>query len=315
LICLLAFAAFSAFGQDWRGRGRLEGMLTDQNGKPVAGATIAAKMHGATSGLDAKSGKDGRWSILGMATGTWDIDITAPGFIIKKVSVSVNENNRMPRLDLKLDPAPVEQPKPVEEPPKEELKIGGKTVSEETVKAVENGNALLKEQKFNEAIAEYEKAYAVLPDNVALERALARAYYGAGNKAKTIELLKKVVAAEQTDTATQVLLANVLLETGNLEEGKAVLEKLPAGALPDATAVINVGILFMNKKQPAEAAKWFTKAIDMEPKTGDGYYYRGLSEVQMKKNKEAKEDLKKFLELAPNAPEAKEAKELIAALK
>jgi tetratricopeptide (TPR) repeat protein len=272
-------------------------------------------MHGATSGLDAKSGKDGRWSILGMATGTWDIDITAPGFIIKKVSVSVNENNRMPRLDLKLDPAPVEQPKPVEEPPKEELKIGGKTVSEETVKAVENGNALLKEQKFNEAIAEYEKAYAVLPDNVALERALARAYYGAGNKAKTIELLKKVVAAEQTDTATQVLLANVLLETGNLEEGKAVLEKLPAGALPDATAVINVGILFMNKKQPAEAAKWFTKAIDMEPKTGDGYYYRGLSEVQMKKNKEAKEDLKKFLELAPNAPEAKEAKELIAALK
>ena len=311
---LLAFAAFSAFGQDWRGRGRLEGMLTDQSGKPVAGATVTAKMHGASSGLDAKSGKDGRWSILGMATGTWDVDITAPGFMVKKLSVPVNETQRMPRLDVKLDPAPVEQPKPAEQP-KEELKIGGKTVSEETVKAVENGNALLKEQKFNEAVAEYEKAYVVLPDNVALERALARAYYGAGNKPKTIELLKKVVAAEQTDTATQVLLANVLLENGNLEEGKAVLEKLPAGSLPDATAVINVGILFMNKKQPAEAAKWFTKAVEMEPKNGDGYYYRGLSEVQMKKSKEAKEDLKKFIELAPNAPEAKEAKELIAALK
>ena len=51
------------------------------------------------------------------------------------------------------------------------------------------------------------------------------------------------------------------------------------------------------------------------PQAPDAYYYRGLAEVQLEKSADAKADLSKFLELAPNAPEAATAKGLLEKLK
>jgi tetratricopeptide (TPR) repeat protein len=52
----------------------------------------------------------------------------------------------------------------------------------------------------------------------------------------------------------------------------------------------------------------------MKPDLADGYYYRGLSRMQLKQNAEAKADLKKALELAPDGPDAKDIKDLLKTL-
>jgi Flp pilus assembly protein TadD len=77
---------------------------------------------------------------------------------------------------------------------------------------------------------------------------------------------------------------------------------------------INVGILFLNKKSPADAVSFFSKAITMEPKAGEGYYYRGLAYAQLKKNHEARADFEQVIALAPTSPEATDAKSMLAAL-
>jgi regulator of sirC expression with transglutaminase-like and TPR domain len=51
------------------------------------------------------------------------------------------------------------------------------------------------------------------------------------------------------------------------------------------------------------------------PQNADGYYYRGLTNLQLSKNDAAKADLTKFLEMAPNAPEAATAKGILDKLK
>ena len=112
-----------------------------------------------------------------------------------------------------------------------------------------------------------------------------------------------------------VLLANLYLENGQLEQGRALLEKLPPAAITDPTAYLNIGILFLNKKNTADAATYFTKAINMDPKRAESYYYRGLAEVQSKKFKEAKADFEQVLALAPDSSEAHDAKQLLASLK
>ena len=71
----------------------------------------------------------------------------------------------------------------------------------------------------------------------------------------------------------------------------------------------------MNKKQPAAARDYFTKVIDANPKDADGYYYRGLATIQAGKAKEAKADLQKVIELAPDSDQAKEAKEYLKSIK
>src|SRR5262249_16753581 len=106
-----------------------------------------------------------------------------------------------------------------------------------------------------------------------------------------------------------------LLEDGQLAEGKKVIEALPAGSLTDATPLLNVGILMMNKKQPAAAVDYLTKAIAIAPNSVDAYYYRGLAQIQAGKMKEAKPDLQKVVELAPESDQAKEAKEYLKSIK
>src|SRR3954464_13512393 len=111
-----------------------------------------------------------------------------------------------------------------------------------------------------------------------------------------------------------MLYANMLLEDGQLEMGKAIVDKLPADAV-DATALTNSRYVLMNKKQPAAARDYFTKVIDANPKDADGYYYRGLATVQAGKAKEAKSGLLKVSELAPDSDQAKEAQEYLKSIK
>jgi tetratricopeptide (TPR) repeat protein len=159
------------------------------------------------------------------------------------------------------------------------------------------------------------KALAAIPDNPAILNGIAQTYQGEGNKEKTIEIRTKIRALDPNDAQNQIILASLLLEKGDLEQGRAILDALPPEAVKDPSVFINVGILFMNKNKVEEARTYLTRAIELDPASPDGYYYRGLALLQAKKNAEAKADLKKFLELKPDGPEAKEVQEILQALK
>jgi tetratricopeptide (TPR) repeat protein len=226
--------------------------------------------------------------------------------------VMISEGQRPPAIKVELEQQAAPVPQPTEsEPAHEEVKIGGVSVTPEVAAAVEAGNKLMADQKFKEAITEYEKAYPVLSSNIGLKFALARAYYGAGDVKKAIVLLDEAYKADPSSAQTAILLANILIEDGQVERGKQIIAKLPAGAISDPTTYINIGIAAMNKKQPAAAIEHFTKAISMDEKRYEGYYYRGLAYIQMGKAKQAKPDLEKVLQLAPDSSEAKEAKEYL----
>ncbi len=116
-------------------------------------------------------------------------------------------------------------------------------------------------------------------------------------------------------TQRNVLLVNLYLERGDLDKGKALLQQLPATAVTDPIVYTNIGVLFLNKKNPGDALTYFTKAVDLDPKRAESYYYRGLAEIQLSKNTEAKADFKQVIALGPDLPEAKDAREYLVALK
>jgi tetratricopeptide (TPR) repeat protein len=299
--------------QDWRGDNRLAGSVVEKTtGKPIAGAKLMLRvLKGDRSGPDITSDKNGKWAILGIAAGGWNIDVEAPGYVTRQLSIGLSEGQRLPPMKIELEPQPVAQPV---EPAHEEVKIGGTAVTKEIAEAVEAGNQLLQEQKYKEAIEQYEKAYPTLSSNVALKLALARGYYGAGQLKKAIVLLDEAYKADPTNTQTGILLANLLLEDGQLERGKQIIDALPAGAI-DYNSLINTGIVTMNKKQPAAAVEYFNRAVTLEGNRYEGYYYRGLALIQAGKAKQAKGDLEKVIQLAPDSAEAKEAKEYLKSIK
>ena len=93
------------------------------------------------------------------------------------------------------------------------------------------------------------------------------------------------------------------------------MASIDGSKVKDATPYLNIGITLYNANKAKEAQAYFDKAISLFPNEGDGYYYRGLTHLQLGNNDAAKADMTRFLELSPNAPEAEMAKKILAQLK
>lgn len=326
---LVLLAATSMMAQAYRGAGRLTGVVTDPDGKPIAGAKVTLFSVKAQAGPPAvTTDKNGKWAILGLTSGQWHIDIEAAGFESTKGSVDISELQRIP-------PVKTTMAKAVVEIPASEMPIAKPGLSQEAVDAVNAAQALVDEAEGRATPAEplteerkkklhadaamnLEKALPLIPDDAEnaktrtqIRQLLAQSYYKTGEIKKSIDLLKSVVAVTPENVGVQLLLANLLLEDGRLEEGRAALAAVPESAMSDPTAFINVGILFMNKGQQADAYGYFDKAVTMDPNRGESYYYRGLASLQQQKLKEAKADFEKVVALSPDSSEAAEAKELL----
>lgn len=312
---LLCLAATLMAGEDWRGNGRLSGTIVDKGtGKPVANAKIALRK-GGSGGPDVTSDSNGKWAVLGLSSGGWNMDVSAAGYVTRQISLGITENQRVPPMKIELEPqAAAAQPAAEAAPAVEQVKIGGQVVSKEIADAVEAGNAALGAKNYKEAVANYEKSVAAMPGFMPLKFALARAYYGANDLPKATAAMEDVYKSEPTNAQYASLYANMLLEQGQLDKAKDVIEKLPEGAL-DMNTLLNAGIALMNKKQPGAAMTYFNKAVNLDPKSHLGYYYRGLAKIQQGKGKDAKPDLQKVIELAPTSDEAKDAQEYLKSIK
>jgi Tfp pilus assembly protein PilF len=316
---LLMFITTGLTAQVWRGTARVQGVVTDVDGKPVKGATVSlvSERAGGTGPAAVKTDAKGKWAVGGVMSGAWEIEISAEGYGPRKTTVQLSEFERIPPVQTKLEPlTPAPPPPPAEpEPPREEIQIGGQTIAPEIAAAIEAGNRFMQDEKYKDAITEYEKAQAALPTNIQIKQALARAYYASKQRKPAIGLLRDVYSADPTNVQTGMLLANILIEDDQATEAKKIIDAIPAAGLTDSVAMTNIGILFLNKNKPADALKYLDRAINIDGKAGENFYYRALANIQLDKRSAARADLEKFIQLSPDAPEVAEAKELLKQLK
>ncbi len=314
---VLTFITASAVIAQVRGTGRLAGIVTDkETGKPVQGAVVTVSLpSGNTVPIVSKSDAHGHWSALGLIGGQWNIDIVATGYQTTRGSANVSEMSTSPMIKTALAPEMKEEAPAATVAP---TLLLPKEVADE----ITEGQELMTAAKYKEAVADFEKAYPLVPtDKPATKKihdqlmpVMAQAYYRAGDLPKAIAMQGNVIAADPANIPAQVLLANLYLQNGQLDAGRAELEKLPPSAITDPNVYLNVGILFLNKNNPTDAATYFSKAVELNPKAGEAYYYRGLAYTQLKKTELARTDFEQVVALAPDSPEAKDAKTMLAAL-
>lgn len=323
LAIFTVFAAASpASAQDWKGRGRLQGVVKDEAGKPVAGAKVTLRKG---SGNVDENGpgpaalttdKNGRWNILGLSGGPWGVLIEAQGYIVSQGSVNVEEDGPPANpITVTLRTTPKEQPK---QPSK----------TSQANESIVKGNELLQAQKYADARAEYQKALDLIsdpPTRVPILRGIASTYYRESVEAKTkedkqaktdqaVDMLKQALAIAPTDADTLQLMVNLLVSEGKEAEARTYMAQMPAGVKIDPEMMINIGIKYYNSKQLDKALEEFNKVVDENPNLPDAYYYRGLVELNLNKAAAAKADFTKLLELDPNSKWAAEAKEFIKSL-
>jgi Tfp pilus assembly protein PilF len=310
ILAVLTVAALAdiAAGQDWHvGRGRLEGTVTSAAGQPIVGATVALRYAG--NGPDLKTDKKGHWAILGLVGGSWDVDVSAPGFESKKISITVSEMSRNPAVTLSL------QPEEQQKAPETQVVVGGKVISKEAAAAIEKGNAATKAKNYAEAEESYLKALPELPDNPSLLSNIALNYYFDNKPEEALNFARKLAAADPKSTTAWLMIAELELQKGNLDAGQEAMAKVPDESISSPEPYMNLGIISYNKKKLAEADDAFTKAIAKKPDMASAYYYRGLERYQAKRIAEARADLQKSIELDPSGKDAETAKEILKSMK
>ncbi len=297
-VALAAPAFVSA--QDWRGVGRLEGRVLDPDGKPVADASVKLALPArGGGGTTLKTDKKGRWAVGGIASGRWDIDIEAAGFVTKRVSANLGaESERVPPIEVKVERAAPAGP-PLE-----------------VLEAVRKGDEAYKAGRFAEARVEYEKLLVLRPDLAkTLHEQIARCYSQEGNATKELEHLQFLLDAEPTDQALRLLMAQEALKGGLLDRGRELLKGVDDSAVRDPNVYFNIAALFLNQSKPEDAIGYLSRAVAVDPTYLDGYFQRGLAYVSLGRMAEAKADLKKVVELAPDSPQAQTAKKGLEQLK
>lgn len=305
----VAFLATAAglLGQEWAtGKARVEGTVKDEKGEPIEGCKVSLRWgkssHG---GPDVTTDKKGKWSYYGLAGGPWNLDFQAAGYKVRSISAQFSEGTRNPAVEIQLEPLPKEQA------PHQEFRVAGKTISKETAEAIDKGGAAFDAKDYAAAREAYLKAATELPDNAALLQRVAACYYGESNYEEALKYARLVTEKDPGNSSAWMMVAEIELQRGSLEAGRAALDKVPEGKIKDPEPYFNIGVLLLNKKKPAEAVPAFDKAIAVKPDYADAYYYRGLARLQEKKNAEAKADLQKYLELAPEGPDAKDVRDIL----
>jgi tetratricopeptide (TPR) repeat protein len=318
LMIFLVAAGVPAWGQSWAGKGRLQGQVKDESGKPVEGATITLRI--GTGQVDPKADgpkplttdKNGKWSTLGLTSGAWGVLIQKPGFMDSEGQIKVNEYAIAQPLVVTL-----------KVPAKEVTQQAQKqnTQASEAKSALERGNALLQEGKYAEARAAYDEGMNKLspeeraPLQTQVNLAVADSYYKEGKTDQAIETLKKTLAITPDDPDTLKLIVNLLAASGKEEEAKTYMAKLPQGTQIDPAISLNVGIKAFNAGKMDAALKEFDDVIASNPNLPEAYYYRAMVYLGKQKNKEAKADLQKLLQLDPNNKFASDAKEFLKEIK
>jgi tetratricopeptide (TPR) repeat protein len=307
----LLLAPLRSTAQEWRGgRARVEGIVKNEKGEPIAGAKVRMRWKQNTEGPDLTTDKKGRWAILGVAGGPWNIDFEAAGYQTRQISAQLKEAERNPPIEIQLQPVPQQ----AQGGGGEVISVGGKKVSKETAEAIERGNAALEAKKYSEAREAYEKALVELPDNTAVMMRVAAAAYAEGKADEAVKYARQAAEKDPQDPTPWRMIAEIELQRGNLAAGQAALAKVPEDQIKDAQPYLNMGILLLNKKKPAEAEAVLSKAVGVQPDLADAYYMRGLARIQLKKKAEARADIEKYLQLAPDGPEAKDARDILKTL-
>jgi tetratricopeptide (TPR) repeat protein len=311
-VSVLLLTALPISAQSWAGRGRLQGVVTDEEGKPVEGAKIILRP--GTDRVDAAvdgpeplmTDARGKWSVLGLAGGAWGVLIEKPGFLLSEGQLRVNEFGPAQPINVTL------------KKPSQEMVAAAEAQSEtgQARAALERGNAALQAGQYAEARAAYEEGMAKLePSNhPAILRAVANTYYVEGNSDQAIKTLEQALAIAPDDVETLQLLVNLLIGAGREEDAKVYIAKLPEGVKVDANALLNIGIDAYNAGKLDQALTEFENVVAQNPDLPDAYYYRGLVYLGQGKNAEAKADFEKLLALDPSHRYADDAREFLKSL-
>lgn len=286
--------------------GRVGGTVKDDKGQPVKGATILAENPSSSpSSFTATTDDRGRFSIIGLRSGTWKVTASAPGFQPSAGEVPIRTiGSPNPPLDFTLAPgAPA---------------AGGAMAGVDTKELqaeLQAAEDLLSKNQYDEAIAAYEAILTKTPALTMINMQIGRAYRMKKDYDGALASYQKVLETEPTNERAKIEIGMTNLEKGDYAAAEAALSEAAQGVNANREVFYNLGEVKFAKGETDEAVKWYDRAAQVDPNWAKPYFKLGLAKLQKGDSPGAIEMMEKVIAVEPNSPEAAQAKQLIEQLK
>jgi tetratricopeptide (TPR) repeat protein len=308
IVLMTLFAVLPA--QENMGRGRITGQVVDETGAAVAAAKVVVQSLQGTARLEGMTDKRGRFAVAGMGTGPWRVTVSKEGFVSAFTDMQVSQLKANPPLALTM------------------VRAGGAPAirtDEASRTLLDQGNALLEEGKFDEALAVFERFSAKYPEIYAARLSVATAHLKKGDLDRAENEFRGVLdkaaqaqegAAANKETSLRALagLGELALRRGDFAAAQEAFRKALEISPEDAAAAYNVGEIFFSNQKVDEAIAYFELAVRIKKDWPKAYHRLGLVYLNKGDFDKALENLRKFVELDPQNPEAANVKATIAAV-
>jgi TolA-binding protein len=287
--------------------GRVGGVVKDEAGNPIKGATVTADNPSASpSSFTATTDDKGRFSIIGLKSGSWSFAAQAPGYGPEAGKLQVSTIGAPnPPLTFTMKKGGAAGPTSA---------LGG-TAAKDLQADLQAADLLYNSAKYDESIAAYRQIMVKAPALSVINLQIAAAYRNKKEYDNAIAAYNDLLKVDPTNDKAIVGLGMTNLEKGDLKAAEDTLTKAAQGPKPTREVFYNLGEVKFSKGQTDEAATWYQKAVDLDPSWGKPIFKLALVQLNKGDKDATIKMLEKVISADPTSQEAAQAKTVIEQLK
>jgi len=285
------------FAQEYKGKGRAMGVVTDEQGNPLEGVTVKLFYVKGQQGFSVKTDKDGKWVAAWIRGGQWNIDFEKIGYAPKKIAIELQEFQKNPEIKIAM------------------VKVEGLVVTEEIKEMLEKGNKLFDEQKYDEARVVYEEIMTKFPDAYPIWKNVGNCYFAMEKYAEAEQAYQKILEKDANNADALVAIGNTYLNRGDKDKAFEWYGKVNVDKITDPVVIYNVGTMYYNNSRFAEALVYYQKAVEKQKNFTDALYQLGLTYLNLQKNQEAINTFEEYLKVDSESGRADQVRAFLSYLK
>jgi tetratricopeptide (TPR) repeat protein len=301
--CLAAALAAPAAAQT----GRASGVVHDETGEPVKGATVRAENPvGEPRSFTASTDDRGRFTMVGLRPGNWTFTVEAPGYDSQAASLRIQAQG-MPTQPLLFSLAKT---------------FGGPVAAlgslspKDLQAALAEADQLFNNKQWDEALARYQDILTRTPALSVINLQIGAIDRAEGNYDAAITAYRALLDASPGNSKALVGLAMANVERGDLDAAEAPLLAAASDAeTPNRDVLLALGDVRAARGDADGAAAWYRRASQADPYWGRPLYKLGRQAMDRGDNATAIALMRKVLETDPLSPDAAEAQAALSSLR
>ncbi len=295
-----------AAAQGGQGKARIQGLVLDEAGNPLASAKVVMELQARESAERVEmTNAQGEWAMINLGSGTWRVTVSYEGYIPTTTTVFISQLQKNPKVVLRLK--------------KPEISKDAVITDEASLAYIEQATKLFNDKEYDQSLAILEQFLAQNPKAYQVQLLIGDCYREKGDLEKAIEVYGKAIEAAKADEklGQQVMakglaaLGDVYLKKNDLDKAQEYFKQSVDASPEDETLAYNVGEIFFSNQKLDEALQFFAKATEIKSDWATPYYKLGLVSLNKADYEKAKEYFRKFLTLEPEGELAAQAKNIL----